>query len=207
MTTAELAIAAALGASFLTGLASLGVVAYQEWLRSRAGDRDALATAVIEMLSRSLAVAMRAQAAAETVRLRSGLSEGVDIAIRLRKPLDLFEFHDWMAQDMAPLNTAWSVVWAHGDQEMVRLANALLSACSDLIGISTPTQPTATYLERFRRYVVGERWTAEQRAESQHALEEVAHARKRLAEHARQELGKRHVELSGHARPDDVDQG
>jgi hypothetical protein len=154
----------------------MGVVAFQEWLRGRAGDRDALANAVTEMLSRSLAVAMRAQAMAETVRLRSGLSEGVDIAARLRKPLDLFEFHDWMARDMAPLNTAWSAVWTQGDQVMVRLANAPLSACSDLIGISTATQPAGSYRERLRLYLVGERWTEEQRADSQRVLEEVAHA-------------------------------
>lgn len=89
---------------------------------------------------------------------------------------------------------------------MVRLANALLSACSDLIGISTPTQPSGSHRERFRRYVVGERWTEEQRADSQRVLEEVAHARKNLAEHARRKLGKRRVELFGHADPGDVSQ-
>jgi hypothetical protein len=106
--------------------------------------------------------------------------------------------HDWMAQDMAPLNAAWSVVWARaGDQQTVRLANALLAACSDLVGAGS-IGPATSYWERIRRYVLGERWTPEQRAEVQRHLTAVAHARKALTEHARRNLGKPAVELFGH---------
>jgi hypothetical protein len=125
--------------------------------------------------------------------------------MRLRKPSDLFEFTDWMAQDVAPLNAAWSVIWARGDQEMIRLANALLSACSDLIGASTALQPARSHWERVRRVVVGERWTDEQRAEAQQVLEQLAHARKALAEHARRKLGKPVVEVFGHDDNDDTE--
>ena len=59
MTAAELAITAALGASFLTGLASLGVMWIQQRLQSRDSDRAALAASAQELLSRSMAVAMR----------------------------------------------------------------------------------------------------------------------------------------------------
>lgn len=201
--SAELAIVAAFGAAILTGLASLGVVWFQEWKRGRAADRDTLAKAVLDMLSRSMAVASRAQAVAEMVPLRSGLGEGVDIATRVRKPLDMFEFHDWLAQDLAPLSAAWSVIWTQGDQEMVRLANALLAACSDLIGASTDTGQAGSYLERVRRVIVGERWTDEQRSEAQDALKKVAAARKALAEHARRTFGRQHVELFGHGETDD----
>jgi hypothetical protein len=54
------------------------------------------------------------------------------------------------------------------------------------------------YLERVKRLIVGERWTDEQRADSQKALAKLAAARKSLAEHARRTLGKKHVELFGH---------
>jgi hypothetical protein len=40
VTSAELTVVAALGASLLTGLASLGVVAFQERRRRKAADRD-----------------------------------------------------------------------------------------------------------------------------------------------------------------------
>lgn len=204
MTSAELAVTAALGASFLTGLASLGVVAFQQWLAGRSSDADALISAVNEMLSRSMAIAMRAQAMADQMRIRSGLGEGVDVTMRVRKPADLLELHDWMAQDLAPMNAAWSVVWARGDQEMVRRANALLAKCSDLIGAGTTTQAATSYRERIRRYVIGERWTDKERGESQQALKDVAHARKDLAEYARQKLGKRHAELFTHDEIEDI---
>lgn len=104
------------------------------WLREslvgRRAARDVLLTAVTAMLSRSMAVMTRAQAMGLQMRLRSGLGESIDVATRLRKPADALELHDWMATDMAPLNEAWSVIWARGDQETVRLANALLAGNS-----------------------------------------------------------------------------
>lgn len=57
MTPAEVAITAALGASFLTAAGSLGVVWVQAWRRTKAHDRAALRAAVRELLSRSIAVA------------------------------------------------------------------------------------------------------------------------------------------------------
>jgi hypothetical protein len=121
--------------------------------------------------------------------------------MRQRKPLDLFELTDWIAQDMAPLNAAWSVIWARGDQEMVRRPNALPAKCSDLMGVGTATQHGRSYWERLRRFVVGEHWTEDQGADSQKALKEMAHGRKDLAEYARRKLGKRHVELIWHDEP------
>jgi hypothetical protein len=118
--------------------------------------------------------------------------------MRVRKPADLLELTDWMAQDMAPLNAAWSVIWARGDQEMIRLANGLLAACSDLIGASTTVKAAASYWERARRYVIGERWTDAQRAEAQQALTAMARAREDLADHARRQLRNPPAELFGH---------
>ena len=69
MTSAELAIIAALGASALTGLASLGVVWFQEWRRKKASDQAELQTAVTELLTQSMAVAMKARAVGETAPL------------------------------------------------------------------------------------------------------------------------------------------
>src|SRR5260370_36347700 len=121
MSAAVLAVIAALGASALTAAASLGVVALQERLRRKAADRRFLADAVTEMLSRSMAVMMRGKAISLQMRFRSGLGEGADVALRIRKPADVLEYHDWLAGDFAPLNQAWSVIWARGDQETIRL--------------------------------------------------------------------------------------
>jgi hypothetical protein len=197
MTSAELAIVAAFGASALTAAASLGVVWLWEWLSGRAAGRDALLAAVTVMLSRSMAVMSRAQAMGLQMRLHSGLGEGADVALRLRKPPDALELHDWMAADMGPQNEAWSVIWARGDQETVRLANALLAACGEVITAATATKPAdgAAWL---RRLLAGEKWTPEMQEGLDRAVREVAHARERLAQHVRAKLGLSAVTLFGH---------
>jgi hypothetical protein len=54
------------------------------------------------MLSRSVAVMMRAQAIGQQMRLRSGFIEGLDVTLGVRKPADVLEFHDWLAVDYGP---------------------------------------------------------------------------------------------------------
>lgn len=73
LTLAELTLTAALAASALTGLASLGAVGTQERRRRQTRDREALRAAVGELMSRSVAIAMRSQAMGETMKVRSGL--------------------------------------------------------------------------------------------------------------------------------------
>ena len=77
----------------------------------------------------------------ESMRLRSGLSEGLDVTLRLRKLADAMEFHDWMAQDVAPMHAALDEIWTRWDQDGVRLANDVAGKCMDLLGISTASQP------------------------------------------------------------------
>jgi hypothetical protein len=110
VTTAELTVIAALGASFLTGLASLGVVAFQEWRRRAAGERDALQAAVVELLARSLQLALRGDTMRVMMKVRSGLKEGLQVTMRHRVPVDPMQLHDWMAQDWTPLNSALSEI-------------------------------------------------------------------------------------------------
>jgi hypothetical protein len=199
MSSAVLAVIAALGASALTAGASLGVVALQERLRRKAADRHALADAVTEMLGRSMEVSLRAQAMGEEMKIRSGIMEGVDIVVtRLRKPFSALELHDWMAQDMAPLNAAWSVIWARGDQELIRRANALLSSCADLVSVSTALMPAETRTGRVRRNIVGERWTPQMQERLQGARTLMSHAREQLAQYAREVLGMAPAQLFGH---------
>jgi hypothetical protein len=204
VTPAELTVVAALGASALTAVASLGVVALQEWLRGRRADRDELVAAVVAMLSRSMSVMTRSQAMSQQMRLRSGLGEGADVTLRLRKPTDILELHDWLAIDMAPLNEAWSVIWAHGDQETIRLANALLGKCGDLLGAATSRGPADSAVARLRRWASGEKWTPELQADLDRAVKDVANAREGLAQYTRRHVGLPAVELFGHEPPADL---
>jgi hypothetical protein len=198
MTPAELAVTAALGASILTAAASLGVIWLQNWLRGRAEDRDALLSAGTSMLSRSMAIMTRAQALGLQMRLRSGLTEGIDVTTRLRRPADALETHDWMAADMAPLNEAWSVIWARGDQETVRLANALIASCGEVIAAATATKPADNAPARLRRLAAGEKWTPELQERFDRAVREVAHSRERLAQYLRRSAGLPDAALFGH---------
>ena len=195
MTPTGVALTAALGASLLTGGASLGVVWVQQVLRNRADSQSALASAVLELLSRSMAVAMRARTMGEAMKARSGLGEGVDVAMRIRKPLDHMEFHDWLAKDTMPLSAALDQIWTRWDQKGVRLANDVVGKCMDLVGASTATQPVRSGWERVRKWAIGERWTPEMLAAHERAMKDLAHARKRLADYARMELGLEAVDL------------
>lgn len=186
---------AALGAALLTSLGSLGVMWLREWRRGRASDRDTLCKAVVDMLTRSLGVSLRAAAMRTTIRFRSGLSEGVDVTFGLRKPADALELYDWQAQDLTPLNAALSEIWTRWDQEGVRLANDLVQKCMDLSDASIALAPAGTIRQRVRKHVVGERWTPEMEEAYDRAVKAMAHARKRLADYARDKLGLPAVDL------------
>ncbi|MFJ2651832.1 hypothetical protein ACIO1C_34550 [Streptomyces sp. NPDC087420] len=202
MTPNEVALTAALGASALTAFASLGVIWIQEWLRGRASDTDALHVAMNSVLTRSLAVGMRAQALGQMMRLRSGLVEGFEVAARQRKPVDPLELHDWMAQEIAPLNAAQMEIWARADQEGVRLANDVVGRCMDLLGANIAQSPTRNGWERIRKWAVGERWTTEIQEEHERALRELAASRKHFAEYARHSLGRRAVDVFAQVQAD-----
>jgi hypothetical protein len=45
------------------------------------------------------------------------------------------EFHDWMAQDVAPMHAALDEIWTRWDQDGVRLANDVAGKCMDLLTI------------------------------------------------------------------------
>jgi hypothetical protein len=180
---------AALGAAALTAVASLGVVAYEDQRRNRRTAQDALRAAVIDLLVRSLNLAARAQAMGEMMKIRSGLGEGLDIVLRHRRPIDLLELHDWVAQDFSPLGQAWAATWLRGDQELIRLANDVVDRAAELIGVSAMRQPAHSAADRLLRWARGERWTKEMLSDHQAALHELADSRKGLAEYARKRLG------------------
>lgn len=197
-------MAAALGAALLTSLGSLGVVGYQERRRGQASDRGALHSAVLELLTRSTAVGLRAQALRDTIRSRSGLGEGVDVMLRYRRPFDAMELHDWQAQDLVPLNAALNQVWTRGDREGIRLADDLVSKCAELLRVSTARAPTRTAAKWLLKAVFGERWTSESLAAQQRALDDMLASRRRLADYAREKLGMDAADLAGQvARPGD----
>lgn len=204
MTSAWAVVAAALGAAFLTSLGSLGVVGYSERKRSQASDRDALHRAVLELLTRSIAVALRADAMRNAIRFRSGLMEGVDIVLlRLRKPVDALELYDWQVPDFVPLNAALNEVWTRWDQQGIRLANDLVNKCMDVLGASVAPAPDGTVRQRLRQAVIGERWTMQMQEAYEGTRQDMLQARRRFADYARATLKLDAADLLAQVEPSD----
>jgi hypothetical protein len=71
------------------------------------------------VLSRSFTFSLRASALGDAMRLRSGLGEGLSIALWHSRPLDPLELYDWMDKDYRPRADAWTQVWAVGTQQAI----------------------------------------------------------------------------------------
>jgi hypothetical protein len=129
------------------------------------------------------------------MKFRSGLQEGLDVVLRYRKPADIRELYDWMSQDMKPLHDALAKLWTRDNQEGIRLANELVMGCVDLLDASAALPDPASKRERVRIWAFGIRWTPEMTEKNKRALNELAQARKRYAEHVRACLGRADAEL------------
>lgn len=206
VTNGELALTAALGASLLTGLTSLGVIWFQERRRGKASDGASLHAAIVEMLSRSLGYALRARTMAEALKLRSGFREALGLALRQRKPADLFELHNWMVQDLGPLNVALGELWIRADQEGVRLANDLVASCIAVSEAALASRPIRHPWGHLRTYTLGYSWTPEMQASYDRAAVELAHARKRFVDYARARLGRDAVDVFVPEEPNGAEQ-
>lgn len=181
-------VIAALGASILT---IVGVLARDAWADRRQRKAHRLA-AYEALLAQSMSVAQAAFALRLTMKVRSGLKEGVDIAFRQRKPIDPFDLTDRLRAVFQPLFVAQATVWATGSSESIPLANDLVDKCLALLGLATEGGEEGGKVER---HVFGERWTPEQEQAYLKAATAVGDARRSLADLVRRE---------GRAEPVDI---
>jgi hypothetical protein len=131
------------------------------------------------------------------MQVRSGVGEGVDVTLGLRRPMDPLELHDWFAQGFEPINEAWSTIQMIGSPEAVEAATDLLDACGDLLGLATqPGQARSKVMTT----IAGMRWTREQDEAYQDALRRLVKEREALITIARVELGRTEIRL-----PNDAD--
>lgn len=167
-------VIAALGSSFLTVLGTFGVTERQRTKREQASARLDRSTAYGDLLARSTTLSLRAGALGNAMRLRSGLTESLDVLLRLRRPLDPLELHDWIDKDVGPITEAWSRVWAVGTQEAIEMANRLVLACMDVLSSATSPDSRRNWLLTATR---GEVWTKHLRAAYDGAMERLARER------------------------------
>jgi len=89
------------------------------------------------MGSHALALALRAQALYFTVVMRSGIGEGLAVALYHRKPIDPMELAEWLSVDLKPMLEAQRVIEVTGDGELMRAAADLVLAGMALLGKAT----------------------------------------------------------------------
>jgi hypothetical protein len=139
--TAWAVVAAALGSSLVT----VGGYTLRDWLhdgrRQRAGQTDELKSACMALMSSAYRLVHRTSVIRLAMHLRSGLSEGIDIATRQRKPIDPIEHGEYMLQDMNPMLEAQARVWLLGDEELIRGASDIILAGSKVIETATALPP------------------------------------------------------------------
>lgn len=152
-------VVSALGASFLTILGSFGLFQWQRWRDNRSSARATKEAAYTELHARAWSVTRRVGTLGLAKQFRSGITEGLAVSLGQRKALDVFQLHEWIEADFRPLTDVYARVCVVGSQGAIDIANNVLSACSDLIGTATATDPQQSPIVRFFK---GERPTAEQ---------------------------------------------
>ena len=186
------AIVAAVVVGLFTGPFTLLAVLLQYRATRRDSRDEQKRQAYGRLLAASGAVGMTANTLHTTMTVRSGLGEGLDIALRLRRAVDPMDLHNFMRPDFDALYAAWADVWVVGSPRSVTLANALMQRVGDVIASHTirGEQRRSAW-----RRVAGEAWTAEQRAQMASDLAALAVARRDLADLARTELSYETAEL------------
>jgi len=132
VTASELTALAALGASFLTGLAAFVVMWLQERWRERRADEEAIVSNVGIVLSTSLAIIERGHAWSTLAQVHSKPSTGLALLLRLQKPLDFVAMSEPMIIDHKLASEAGARMALRSDQETTARTNAVLVAAGDI---------------------------------------------------------------------------
>ena len=112
VTNFEGVVAGAVTGGFFALTTGLGVTAMQP-RAGRRGQRD-WRTVYSQLLAATGVTLLTAHALRAAVEFRSGLKEGVDVAMHHRKPLDPLELDAHLRRDTEPIYQAWSGVWVAG---------------------------------------------------------------------------------------------
>ena len=89
-------VVAALGAALLSTGGAFLLDAYRARRRRKDATADELRAACIQIISGAQRLLLKAAAAHVSMEVRSGLRESLDVLLHIRKPLDLFEFNDYL---------------------------------------------------------------------------------------------------------------
>ncbi len=183
-----------LGGALVGFGASFSSIYYQQHRIDKREAKAARSQAYLQLFSRSMTLAIRAETLTQTARLRSGWRENLDVAFRLRPAADPMYRHDWLDADFNPAIEAWSGVWMGAPQAVVAKANALLNCCIAVVAAAT-TRPEQSAPQRVMEFVVGARADPSQVKRIQTAQRALAAARRDFAMLVREETGQEYATL------------
>ncbi len=180
-------VAAALGASLLTGLLLFGVEKWRAHLGENSAKQERRARAYASLLSASAVILISTAGGLRLARkTRTGVAEGVAVTTRMRKLMDPLEFTDWIRRDTMPLFEAWAEIWVIGTPNAVDAANDIVSRCASIIGLASEQGSGRVGVAR---WLLGEEPAADQVERFNAEVKLLALARKSLGDIARREAG------------------
>lgn len=135
--TAWVVVAAALGSAFLTTAGTFALDARRARRAAKMNQESDLKTACVQIISSAQKLSHRAGALHETMITRSGLGEGINVTLGLRKPADQLELIDYLMLDMGPMLAAQAVVWLAGDEKLITAASDVVLCAGDVVAKST----------------------------------------------------------------------
>jgi hypothetical protein len=169
----------------LTGLSGFGAIAWQQRRNARAARSAIQAEAYRLLIEHSLSFTMLAHGLRQTAESRSGITEDVDVVLRIRRALDPLEIYDRLVEGFRPINTAWATVKVSGSTETGQLADQLVQACAHLLDVAGEVGAARGKLQTRLR---GPAWSVDQRKALQASIDTVMAARKSLIGHVRKEF-------------------
>jgi hypothetical protein len=173
-------------------VASFGAVQLQARVARKSElERDRRAASA-DLLAHSALLVHLASAMHHTMRIRSGLKEGLDVTLRQRKPVDPLELHEQMRTEFEPIYRALATIWTLETQDVIDAANRLSNAAGEVVAAATVRGEAGSKPGRF---VQGERWTDEQLDAWRAQIRTLADARREFNRLARARLGQGVVEV------------
>ncbi len=179
-------VIAALGASFLTGVAGFGLELVRDTLDVEHHEMRRRRDAYVEFLVAAAGQIAMLSSIREIRKLGTG---ALRFTTLIKDPIAFLK--EYNAEAMVLFN-AWAKVWLDGSQQAIEGANRFVDAAIPATeAASAPGKARPAFLAR----ILGEAWTTEQQKEYADALRALGKLRIEFAKVARKELGGLEIDL------------
>jgi hypothetical protein len=199
ITSTEWAVViASASASILTTLGARWLDGSRAKRQAEVAREDELKNACVQIISGAFRVSQKAGALRTAMIHRSGLTEGLDVLLHIRKPADPLEIHDYLLAELSPVLDAQSVLWLSGNETLMRSAGDVILAIAEVIEKSTALpndrlpDPSASHFEHLKvslRGLIPSTGGGQEEVLRQESVKRLALACAKFGEVMRQTLG------------------